>query len=31
MHYDKMTVYLFQVVKDLYNKVKDLENRIDSL
>jgi len=26
-----MTVYLFGVVKELYNKVKELENRIDSL
>ena len=31
MHYDKMTVYLFQVVKELHNKVKELENRINSL
>ena len=31
MHYDKMTVYLFKVVKDLHNKVADLEAKLDSL
>lgn len=31
MHYDKMTVYLFEIVKDLHSRVKDLENRINTL
>jgi len=31
MHYDKMTVYLFEIVKDLHSRVKDLENRINKL
>jgi hypothetical protein len=31
MHYDKMTVYLFKVVKDLHAKVADLEAKINTL
>ena len=31
MHYDKMTVYLFKVVKDLHAKVEELEAKINTL
>ena len=31
MHYDKMTVYLFKVVKDLYTQVADLETKLNEL
>lgn len=31
MHYDKMTVYLFKVVKDLHAKVEELEAKLDKL
>ena len=31
MHYDKMTVYLFKVVKDLHAKVAELETKINTL
>ena len=27
MHYDKMTAYLFEVVKDLYKRVQELESK----
>ena len=31
MHYDKMTVYLFKVVKDLHAKVEELEAKLNEL